>query len=72
METPRDIYDRPDRRFVAEFIGEANLMDGAIAASTANEAQVALTAGAAITAALPAGVRPTGKEIGRASCRERV
>ncbi|WP_225764667.1 ABC transporter ATP-binding protein [Inquilinus sp. Marseille-Q2685] len=29
---PRDIYDRPERRFVAHFIGETNLFDGPLAA----------------------------------------
>jgi spermidine/putrescine transport system ATP-binding protein len=29
---PRDIYDRPERRFVAHFIGETNFFDGPLAA----------------------------------------
>ncbi len=30
MTDPRDIYDRPDSRFVADFIGSSNLCDGLI------------------------------------------
>lgn len=59
--TPRDIYDRPEQRFVADFIGEANLMAGEITAATADEARVLLASGASITATLPAEARPTGK-----------
>jgi spermidine/putrescine transport system ATP-binding protein len=59
--TPRDIYDHPEQRFVADFIGEANLMTGEIAATTADVAQVRLVSGAAISATLPAEARPTGK-----------
>jgi putative spermidine/putrescine transport system ATP-binding protein len=31
--TPRQIYDEPQTRFVAEFIGETNLIEGVVTAS---------------------------------------
>ncbi len=31
--TPHDIYDRPSERFVADFIGETNFLEGAVAAT---------------------------------------
>ena len=59
--TPRDIYDRPEQRFVADFIGDANLMTGRITTTTDDEARVELACGGAITATLPATARPLGK-----------
>ncbi|MDZ4395548.1 ABC transporter ATP-binding protein [Cypionkella sp.] len=59
--TPRDIYDRPDQRFVADFIGEANFLQGEVSAATADQAKVTLAAGAEIVAGLPEGARPVGK-----------
>ena len=49
--TPRDIYRHPQSQFVAQFIGDINLVPG-IARDTAVEA---LGARAAVAAALPAG-----------------
>ena len=33
--SPRDIYDRPDQRFVADFIGEANFLQGTVCGDNA-------------------------------------
>lgn len=38
--TPREIYDRPATEFVSRFIGEANLLNGVIAATAADYATV--------------------------------
>jgi spermidine/putrescine transport system ATP-binding protein len=54
---PRDIYDRPSERFVANFIGDTNFLDGEIASATGNEAQVKLASGSVISAGLPEGFR---------------
>jgi len=43
--TPRQIYDTPSNRFVAEFIGETNLLEGRIAARDGKEVTVALPGG---------------------------
>jgi spermidine/putrescine transport system ATP-binding protein len=59
--SPRDIYDRPAERFVANFIGETNFLDGHVAEIAGNEAIVTLAGGASISAGFPEGVRPSGK-----------
>ncbi|MGF7163248.1 spermidine/putrescine transport system ATP-binding protein [Rhodoligotrophos appendicifer] len=51
--TPRDIYDRPSERFVADFIGETNFLSAEILARSGATATVRLFSGAEICAALP-------------------
>lgn len=43
--TPRDLYDRPASRFAAEFVGNANILDGEIVRSSGDEAVVRLPGG---------------------------
>ncbi|MGA0564706.1 ABC transporter ATP-binding protein [Ancylobacter sp. VNQ12] len=45
IDTPRMIYDHPATRFVAEFIGETNLMEGEIAGREKHEALIRLDSG---------------------------
>ena len=59
--TPRDIYDRPAVRFVANFIGETNFLEGNLLSSTNDSAKIALDAGATITAGIAPGSSPAGK-----------
>jgi spermidine/putrescine transport system ATP-binding protein len=59
--SPRDIYDRPAVRFVANFIGETNFLEGKLISSAKGQAKVALDAGETITASLADGVAPSGK-----------
>jgi spermidine/putrescine transport system ATP-binding protein len=59
--SPRDIYDRPAERFVANFIGETNFLEGSLVSSAKGVAKVALASGAAISAGLPEGFKPNGK-----------
>jgi spermidine/putrescine transport system ATP-binding protein len=59
--SPRDIYDRPAVRFVANFIGETNFLEGKLVSSAKGEARVALDAGTTITAGLAHGVELSGK-----------
>jgi spermidine/putrescine transport system ATP-binding protein len=59
--SPRDIYDRPAERFVANFIGETNFLEGHVAGIQGEEATVKLQGGAVISAGLPEGVRPSGR-----------
>lgn len=47
--SPRDIYDRPATRFVAEFIGETNLLDGTVESFAGATAQVRLARGGMLT-----------------------
>jgi spermidine/putrescine transport system ATP-binding protein len=58
--TPRDIYDRPSERFVANFIGDTNLLSGRVVRSTARHAQVRLAAGPEVAAAVPDGFLADG------------
>ncbi len=59
--SPRDIYDRPSERFVANFIGETNFLAGEMAGVSGGEASVKLTGGSVITAGIPEGLKPSGK-----------
>jgi spermidine/putrescine transport system ATP-binding protein len=51
--SPHDIYDRPAERFVANFIGETNLLEGTIGKISGQQAQVKLKLGPTISATLP-------------------
>jgi len=55
--TPREIYDRPANRFVADFVGEANLLDGHVAANAAFACHVAVP-GVAVPLVARASVPP--------------
>ncbi len=50
--TPRDIYDHPRNRFVANFIGDTNFLSGRIVKAESGRATVKLVSGATITAHL--------------------
>jgi putative spermidine/putrescine transport system ATP-binding protein len=54
--TPRQVYDEPATRFVAEFIGETNLVEGVVEAVEGAEATVRLSSGARIVSAVSAPV----------------
>jgi len=55
--TARDVYERPAKRFTADFVGERNIFDGTVAAADANTATLDLGCGR-ITAA------GTGADVG--------
>jgi len=57
----REIYDRPADRFVADFIGESNFLEGEITSTRDDSATVALAGGTIITAALPVDPKLSGK-----------
>jgi spermidine/putrescine transport system ATP-binding protein len=60
--TPRQIYDHPAERFVANFIGETNFLEGELSGTTGSKASVRLACGgAAIAATLPEGFTPKSK-----------
>jgi spermidine/putrescine transport system ATP-binding protein len=59
--TPRDIYDRPSGRFVANFIGETNFLEGDIVSAADGAATVKLATGATISAGLPDGMAAAGR-----------
>nr|WP_257230289.1 ABC transporter ATP-binding protein [Pseudomonas sp. SbOxS1] len=47
--SPREIYDRPQTRFVAEFIGETNLLEGRLVSIDGERADVVLEGGVKIS-----------------------
>jgi len=58
--SPREIYDRPSRRFVADFIGETNFMDAELVSAGGGDAVLKLASGKQISASLPEGEDITG------------
>jgi spermidine/putrescine transport system ATP-binding protein len=54
---PRDIYEHPSDRFVANFIGETNFLEGEIERASDSRAEIRLESGVRLTATLP-GNRP--------------
>jgi len=64
---PRSVYRRPANRFVAEFIGEANLIEGILERAEGASGQVRTALGV-LTATLGAGAPPPG---GAAICMVR-
>jgi spermidine/putrescine transport system ATP-binding protein len=55
--SPHDIYDRPAERFVANFIGETNFLNGVVRPT----GKVKLGAGPEIKAEAPQGTKPQGQ-----------
>ncbi len=60
---PREIYDRPARRFVADFIGDINILKGRILAREGARARVRLDAGYEGEAGLPLEDADVGGEV---------
>jgi len=60
--SPREIYDTPANRFVADFIGETNFLKGKITAIESGTAALALPAGATLSAPSPENAK-SGDEI---------
>jgi spermidine/putrescine transport system ATP-binding protein len=58
--SPRDIYDRPAERFVADFIGETNFLTAAITATGNGKVRATLKSGATIDATVAEGFQPKG------------
>ena len=60
---PREIYDRPAKRFVADFIGDINILKGTIDSRDGTRARVRLNAGHQGEASLPANPDSLGSEV---------
>ena len=58
--SPRDIYDRPAERFVANFIGDTNFLEGKVKSFAKGKARIALAAGGEVDAGISEGVEPKG------------
>ena len=61
--SPREIYDRPAERFVANFIGDTNFLEGEVTVSAQGDRAThrACRSGATVDAGLPEGLKPSGK-----------
>src|SRR5690606_3431293 len=44
--TPQEVYDKPSNRFVAEFLGSGNFLNGTIVASSGGRAEIEVVGGA--------------------------
>jgi spermidine/putrescine transport system ATP-binding protein len=55
---PIEIYERPHNRFVADFIGETNFIEGQVAEVSPHQTQVALSGGVKLPARFVAGLTP--------------
>ena len=55
LGSPRDIYDHPAERFVADFIGDTNFLDAEIVSISGNAATLRLVSGKEVAADLPDG-----------------
>jgi len=60
---PREIYDRPAKRFVADFIGDINILKGTIETRDSSQARVKLNAGYQGEAGLPTDPDSLGSEV---------
>ncbi len=69
--TPRQVYDEPATRFVAEFIGETNLVEGIVETVQGQEATVRLPNGAQIVSAV-SGTFASGQSVFLSIRPERV
>lgn len=58
---PRDIYDRPRERFVADFIGETNFLPADIKSLAKGRARIAFSNGSQLDASVPDGLSPSGR-----------
>ena len=58
---PKDIYDRPARRFVADFIGDINILDAEMTAADGSVGEVKLASGVTVKAHLSASSVKPGK-----------
>jgi len=59
--SPRDIYDKPAERFVADFIGETNFLKGTIVSKKSGVATVKIASDATIAAGYPEHFDPSGE-----------
>ena len=63
LGSPRDIYDRPATRYVADFIGETNLMPGRVDGPTAKGRVTLVVAGQPLLAPAPAAGTTSGQDV---------
>ena len=59
--SPRQIYDHPAERFVADFIGDTNFLPAEVISVEGRRARLKLSSGSEVAADLPEGITPSGK-----------
>ncbi len=59
--SPREIYDRPAERFVANFIGETNFLDAEVVEAGGGNARIRLPSGSIVASTINTGASPSGK-----------
>jgi spermidine/putrescine transport system ATP-binding protein len=59
--TPRQIYNHPVERFVADFIGSTNFLSAEVIATETGRARIKLSSGNEISTELPEGMVPQGR-----------
>ncbi len=59
--SPHEIYDHPAERFVADFIGETNFLEGTMQGVVKGKTKVKLSGGTSIDAVVPEGLKSSGK-----------
>ncbi len=59
--SPRQIYDHPAERFVADFIGDTNFLIADVTSSAGGKARLLLSSGREVNADLPEGMTPSGR-----------
>ena len=60
---PKEIYEHPAERFVADFIGETNFLAATLLGSTGDSAEIELFGGAQTTAQVPGNVAVSSGEV---------
>ncbi len=58
--SPRELYDEPTSRYVADFVGKSNFFDGEVVASDHSSISVKTSAGEVLTGLLPKGAAELG------------
>ena len=56
--TPRQIYNQPSERFVADFIGKSNFLAAEVLATEGRRARLKLSSGREVSVAIPDGMMP--------------
>lgn len=59
--SPRQIYNHPSERFVADFIGDTNFLSAEVVSIAERHAQLKLPSGSTVSAEIPEGVEPKGR-----------
>ena len=59
--SPRQIYDHPAERFVADFIGDTNFLTADVISVEGGRARLKLSSGREVAADLPEGMTPSGR-----------